>query len=259
MSPPRQVEPQGECTKRNIRQQTKVTVTFPAADVTDEMLRECAVLFAGHYGVWCDGAKRASGTRVTLSIARLRSVYLKDGDSFLTTQRLNGVLVGQAFFRRFTATTIEGDSQTSGIWVTQLVVDALFRGRRIARTLLRNCFGPSDVWGGLLSSHPYAVRAFEAASDSVCDPTLVLRIGLTVLEAAAIDYAANALATGFQRNQCVMDTQFFVNHSDITRLLEGNTLGDWTLGNDLRDGEEFICVVRRRADAMRGGSELLEN
>ena len=249
MIPPRQVETQGECTKHNIRQQTKVTVTFPAAEVTDEMLRECAVLFAGHYGVWCDGAKRASGTRVTLSIARLRSDYLKDGDSFLTTHRLNGVLVGQAFFRRFTVTTIESDSQTteSGIWVTQLVVDALFRGRHVARTLLKNCFGRSDVWGGLLSSHPYAVRAFEAASECKCDPTLVLRIGLTILEAADVDYAANALATGFQRNQCVMDTQFFVNHSDITRLLEGNTLGDWTLGNDLCDGEEFICVVRRRA------------
>jgi len=225
------------------------TLVIPAADVTDEILQECAVLFAGHYGVWGDGATRATGTRVTLSVSRIRSGYLKDCDSFLTTHRLNGVLVGQAFFRRFTVTTIEGDSQTpdSGIWVTQLVVDALFRGRRIARTLLRNCFGPSDVWGGLLSSHPYAVRAFEAASVCVCDPTLVLRIGLTVLEAADIDYAANALATGFQRNQCVLDTQFFVNHSDIQRLLEGNTLGDWTLGNDLRNGEEFICIVRRTA------------
>lgn len=143
----------------------------------------------------------------------------------------------------------------SGIWVTQLVVDALFRVRRIARTLLKNCFGRSDVWGGLLSSHPYAVRAFEAATECACDPTLILRIGLAVLQAADIDYAANAATTGFQRSQCVLDTQFFVNHSNILRLLRGNTLGGWTLGNDLRDGEGFICIVRRRADGCHEGGQ----
>jgi len=66
MTPPHQVE----------------TLTFPAADVTDEMLRECAALFVGHYGFWGDGATRANGTRVTLSVSRLRSGYLKMATAF---------------------------------------------------------------------------------------------------------------------------------------------------------------------------------
>jgi GNAT superfamily N-acetyltransferase len=144
------------------------------------MLRECAVLFAGHYGVWGDGAPRATGTRVTQSVTRLRSGYLKDGDSFLTTHRLNGVLVGQALFRRFTVTTIEGDSQTpeSGIWVTQLVIDALFRGRRIARALLKNCLAAAT--SGAVCCH-----LILTPSERLKPPLTARAIQLSFLESAS--------------------------------------------------------------------------
>ncbi len=59
-------------------------------------------------------------------------------------------------------------------WVTQLVVHPDYRIKGVARRLCHIARGPGALFAfGLVSSHPYAVRALEGAAEQQCDRGLV--------------------------------------------------------------------------------------
>ena len=163
-----------------------------AANVSDETLENCARLFSEHYGVW---GKRSPyhGRRVRMTRKRLVEEYLFSEDCFVVTAHMDGELIGHILARRFPYERIHGQSRFfSGmypdnandidrfilgtvVWITQLVVNSEFRGRRVATKLMQMAFNPeSDVACGMVTSHPHAVRALERAFSMKVDPVVIM-------------------------------------------------------------------------------------
>ncbi|PIL23435.1 hypothetical protein GSI_14746 [Ganoderma sinense ZZ0214-1] len=131
-------------------------------EITDEQLVQCASLFSKNYGLWGPHAPNPlkPGARVKMQPKKLRAECLGSGDpkdSVLGLMLKDGEFVGQAF-----ATKWAVGSETIG-WITQLVVDANERRKRIATSLLQGLAASSwftDItMVGVASTHPAACNA----------------------------------------------------------------------------------------------------
>lgn len=217
-------------------------VTFRLLDrdaLTDDMLGEAARLFSAHYGVWGPAAARP-GRRVRLSPARLRRDYLDAPGSFLACALVHGRWVGHVLGNRF-----EMSDGRRGLWITQLVVDAAFRGKHVARRLISVCCDASVEVCGIVSSHPHAVRALEGATGAVVVRESVVREAGLVCRASGVPYLQEP-AFRFHGGKTAIATDFYVDHRGIPRPGAG-----WTLGT-IADGEEFVAITfpRRRDLAL---------
>lgn len=141
---------------------TTVLEKLPGRNVTEEMMLAAAKLFSEHYGIW--GAQAAAryaafaraGRRIRITPARLREQCMPANGIDATTYSrilIDGKLVGNVF-----ATHWEHDGRTV-CWITQLVVDAGFRGQGLAKQLLASVRQPAFACYGILSSHAHACMA----------------------------------------------------------------------------------------------------
>lgn len=222
--------------------QAAVYTRTPASDVSDMQLEACAQLFSNHYGVWGQGSGREPGSRVRLSAPRLKAQCLFNEACFLCTASVGGTLVGHAFVTNFPY------NSSSVSWITQLCVHNDYRGRHIASQLCRMAWDVSSEFAcGLASSHPYAVRALERATQRRCNPTMIMQHGRNMVAASGIPYLSGCgMSTS---GACALNTSFFVDHTEVDRLAAA--VPGWCLGS-LPDGEEYLAVIVTEPSWHRG-------
>jgi Acetyltransferase (GNAT) family len=212
--------------------------TIPAREVSAKQLKECANLFSENYGVWAPGAPGA-GKRVRLSESRLEECLLnKDiiDCCRLVTAKVDGVLVGHAFSIRFPFL-----DQTA-TWITQLVVDRDYRRMKIASKLCSDSNASRDGPFGLVTSHPYAVRALERAAGRVCNPSRGQEHAADMISKSKIPYMIKREAQFSTQEGCenAIFTGFLVDHTEVNEALQSQK--DWMLG-ELPEGHEFFAFT----------------
>nr|VWO95802.1 ATP-dependent RNA helicase mak5 (EC [Ganoderma boninense] len=226
-------------------------------EITDEQFVQCAALFSNNYGVWALDAPTPlkPGARVRMQPKKLRAECLGSGDpkdSVLSMMYKDDQLVGQAFATKWTA-----GSETIA-WITQLVVDANERRKRIATSLLQGLAASSwftDVtMVGVASTHP-------AACNAVCNMVPGQRISEVnlsyirenapkALQDSTVKYLRNAQLRGalFESEVedgavSLADTTFYVDHGEPDEVLSNYTeQKKWCLGS-LRKGHEFLLIL----------------
>jgi SAM-dependent methyltransferase len=224
------------------------------AEVTAELLAECASLFSSSYGTWASDhpnpAKR--GRSIRLPPNSLRD-YLPDEDAWLVTARIEGKLVGYAmaiWAHRKPGWTIS--------WVTQLVVDQGHRRLGIATSMLTSVWGYSShaAWG-IVSANAFAIRALEKATRRTCAPPDKSDLNAVNDILSHIPYlrSAKQLVSG---NQSIVDTRFY---QDLSAANENARTvarhGRWRLGA-LPSGCEWLGVTFQRQKPRDWTAEELQ-
>ncbi|XP_024527922.1 uncharacterized protein LOC9636095 [Selaginella moellendorffii] len=203
-----------------------------ASTLSDELAAQCAKLFSTSYGVWGRGAPPDRvGKRAKMSVTWMRREIFFDDRCFVSLALLENKVIGQAFCRRFWYEPLQGDV----VWIIQLVVNPFFRHQGVATKLIKRALdGPSDVAAGLVSSHPYAIRALESATNTRVDPSFLTQHAVGIIRSSQVPYIHKREITGFRIN-----TEFFVDHTEVNAIRDGDP--DWMLGS-LEDGEEIVGI-----------------
>ena len=209
---------------------------LPFEAINPHILEECAQLFSSHYGIWSPQGRHPR-ERIKLSPSRIQHQCLFDSSrcSLATARTLDGGLVGHAFLCRFPFH--DGFAN----WITQLVVHSDFRHRGIAKKLCSMAWDEKCLAWGIVSSHPFAVRALEKMTGFVCDLKLIAQYAESLVQAAGIPYV-HATRLRIAESKSVVDTEYFVDHGQVNQLVSMET--DWRLGT-LNDGEEYFAFVFR--------------
>lgn len=206
--------------------------------VSSALLAECSALFSAQYGVWSDHAPFRPGERIRMSPERIGTLLGIPG-SGIATARVRGQLIAYA-------TALRGEIRERGriTWVTQLVVHEDYRHQAVAKRLLHSLWSFSDGFGwGLVTANPYAVRALEKATRRRCDPEAI-RANLGVLQqfGESIPYIAGKSAR-VGDGESRIDTQFFVDHSQLGRMMENAGRAErWQMG-EIGEGEEWLAFT----------------
>ncbi|EFJ31759.1 hypothetical protein SELMODRAFT_440007 [Selaginella moellendorffii] len=204
--------------------------TLQRNDIQEETLQECVNMFCACYATWGPGAPAARvGHQVKTTVQRLRKEHLFSDDCCLTFATVNGSLAGYVFHRSFRF------AGGPAIWITQLVVSSNHRNKKIAIRLMKNAMGAIPAAVGLITSHPFAVRSLERATGKRVSPEMVVVYGPAMMKASGVPYLQGLPMAG-----CLVDTQFFADHSEVLDLLA--KMPDWSLGA-LEEGKEFVAVV----------------
>jgi len=214
-----------------------ISFTFLQPHAVDDLLLEkCSNLFSQHYGVWSENGV-APGKSVKLVPKRLKEQYLNAPNTFIVIAKvgLSEEVVGHAIGIKFYYE--EGGGYIT--WITQLVVHVKYRNQGIAFRLCQLAWDPHNSYAcGLVTSHPYAIKALERASGCDVDKDLIAFHGIEIIKRSNIKYIQDA--TNFlNQGRCVVNTNFFVSHTEVNSILSKMT--DWKLGT-LDDGEEFIAI-----------------
>jgi len=96
----------------------------------------------------------------------------------------------------------------------------------------------ATAWG-LVTSHPFAIKAMETASKRQCDPTLIAAHATSLVKTARVPYAS-ASSIRCTSTQSLIDTRFYVDHSEVNAIVA--ELPNWRLGN-LGEGDEFFAFT----------------
>ncbi len=262
--------------------------------VTDEVLKQCAVSFSLHYGVWGQHAKPplrpgthsflclVAGGRVRMSAKQLRSQFLFNHNCGLitattaTTANSPSSLVGHAFFLRFPfgsphSSSTSPDSSRWCCWITQLCVASAYRRKGVASKLCAMalaCLSNAEVktttgdelkkkevkeqqqqWFacGLVSSNPFAIRAFENAAQVRCNPLLASSYADSLVASSRLPYVQGKklVCSRGMEMMGVMDTEFPVEHGELKPFIEQEgkrrrAEGNCDLG-ELPEGHEFFA------------------
>jgi len=232
--------------------QTQTAQILLGQEVPNEISTACATLFSEHYGVWGERSQYRR-RRVTLSAQRFRQNYLAAPEDRLVYVRLGDVIVGHATFREFRVSipnVIEGNA----IWITQLVVHSDHRQNGIARQLLAFCVRTGVALAGLVSSHPAAVKALQrAVGIEEYNHNLIRAHGHDIARQSAVHYL-QLPRINFPQDRSVVVTDFWVDHSEINHILQGQIPG-WTFG-EIHDGEEFLAIAAIAEIANQGRDEI---
>jgi len=191
-----------------------------------------------------------------MSASALRRALLAEDGTFLVIamDEDTNTLAGHAFARRFPVSALEGaELPKSGnrvplegfaLWITQLVVNKNYRRRGVAAHLISTALDGKDICAGLVTSHPYAVRALENACRKACNVDFTFRWGQTILGICGVEYLRELVVTN---ENCAVNTNFYVDHTEVNQIIERmGAEGRWFLGS-LEDGEEFVAVVDLRS------------
>jgi hypothetical protein len=261
--------------------------TEPNSSARSSLLSSCAGLFSSHYGCWStDPANEAklkqfrlkSGTRVKMTPERLANDLLFDCscDAALIHHFPSGELVGHAFFCTFEVSDLR--DSTSNLysnlnlpyltrWITQLVIHSDHRGKKLSVFLLSQALfdRPTTRFSsvGLVSSHPAAIRALESATNMRCSirngnfqliPKVLKSVSVPYLSHQSDSFSSFLTLSHSSEESsdtCWLDTQFFVDHSEVLHILKqecSNNGNDpnrsWALGSPLPEGSEFVAFVQ---------------
>lgn len=81
------------------------------------------------------------------------------------------------------------------------------------------------------------MKALQNAIRGSVDPVFITQEAASILQASGVPYVKDRSA---HIKGCQVDTQFFVDHTELLRIISG--LPDWRLG-ELLEGYEFIAFV----------------
>lgn len=133
-------------------------------------------------------------------------------------------------------------SQGKVSWITQLVVHSDYRHRGVAKKLCRMAWAVEQCYAvGLVTSHPYAVRALERATQRMCNRATIMPVARELLSHCNIPYVLDKVLC-FEEGRCLIDTQFFVDHTDVNNILATTLDTQWELGG-LEEGKEFFAFT----------------
>jgi hypothetical protein len=164
-------------------------------------------------------------------------------------------------------------------WITQLVVHSDYRQRGVAKKLCRLAWAVDHYYAaGLVTSHPYAVRALERATQRSCDRATSMHAAHEIVACCTVPYVqgktlcfedgryvhpsmytaaqahSSSALTGFVQTiacpcahiaccRCLIDTHFFVDHTGVNHILQAEMQrNNWKLGQ-LERGKEFVAFT----------------
>lgn len=237
---------------------TTQVVAGPHARDDADLIGECVNLFNRHYGVWGPRGHRP-GEPVVITRTHLRSL-LESKESSLSTVRVEDELAGYSVVVRF---HIPDRGRVH--WVSQLVVAEQYRKMRFATDLLFSAWNFTDAWAwGLATVNPYAVRALETTTRRHCKRRYILENGpdLCAELARVVSYIPPGLARDPDgRPIPAVDTQFFIDHSDIQKMKERVSRAErpWDLGKSLPEGHEWMAAVFREQEPSEYDADRLEH
>jgi hypothetical protein len=215
----------------------------PADNLDDAQWIALASLFSDHYGIWGQYGLKPGG-RVSLNAARLKSRYANShycriSMAFDADKTGNQVLVGHALYTR----KYDEDAGGHLLWISQLVVHAEYRRRRIGVTLCNMACGPRLIAAcGIVSSNPWAIKCFQRAAGSpiIIDCTtlatthmLVDRLDVSYMKNVSLDVVPDSKKSFAQ-------TEFYVDHTDVNKVRD--TLTGWEFA-ELKEGDEYLAIL----------------
>ena len=206
----------------------------------EDLLDQCARLFSEHYGNW-----RPTGKPVKMKQARLRRDHVDADGARLVHARDGDKIVGHVFGVVFKAELTDPKTRSkethSVAWLTQLVVHTDYRRQGVASKLCRMIWASEHTTVcGLVTSHPYAVKALEKACLLHCDPRRILVNAEELLKQSPVPYVRGRPIVS-NEHQSVIGTDFDVDHTDIQKILT-ESRDSWRLG-ELADKWEFFAFV----------------
>jgi GNAT superfamily N-acetyltransferase len=234
---------------------------------SEELLRECACLYSGHYGTWAvatpEGGTNTIGHRVRTTSSLLRRLYLPQNTAFLVTARTRAcssvrhgerVLVGYACVQGF---RVDPPLSYAAVWITQLVVKTEHRRRGIATRICRSAIDREGSGSGesasasvacIASSNPYSVRALEVAAGSRCCARFIREWYHVCASSSGVPYLRGR---PFHSAHCTVDTAFYVDSSELTENESVRRLdeaGKWSHPHRRTEplplGHEYVALVR---------------
>lgn len=213
--------------------------SFVPSSLANDMLDELSALYSSHYGVWSANSPRNAGQPVRLSPDRLRAWLTKD--SKIALAKMDGQIVGYAI-------AVQKKLKGFGVisWVTQLVIHEDHRNRDVGKRLLFSIWGFSDhfAWG-LVTANPYAIRALEKATRRRCAPARIRRHKrkLKTVGMEQTTYIKNTTIVDVTPTHSRIDTEFFLDHSELDMMLENATASvPWLMGK-IGDGWEWLAFT----------------
>lgn len=213
-----------------------------AEALADEKFRlECIDLYSNHYGVW--GAKanaKLVGKHVQLSDKLFRNWLANEHAHIYYARRLEK-MIGYAVVLQ-----IEVPDYGVVTWVTQLVVHQKFRNKGIAKQILLSVWGFTDhnIWG-IVTANPYAIRALEKVTRRRVVPDRILKEENLLKKFAYTNISYIDEGTEFELNPSTskVNTQFFVDHSEVPKQIEDvANSAPWLLG-DIEEGWEWFAFT----------------
>jgi len=155
------------------------------------------------------------------------------GCSLLITCRSGIKLVGFAMSIQFPYQ--EGNVS----WITQMVVHKGYRRRGIGSRLCSAVWKLKSIVIGLVSPHPYAIRALEKATNRTCDPLMISNYAIALIADANIPCfkLEDLMLTS---EQSIIRTGLKMGLNDINSII--NREVDWKLGR-IKEGEEFLAFI----------------
>ena len=217
----------------------KIPGSFAAVDAG--LLDKMADLYSNHY----KKKKKKGihpGNNIRLSQDKLKD-WLNNEDVTLYYALLEDkYLVGYAI-------AFSKKEKNYGIitWVTQLVVHKEHRNKGIAKRLLFSIWGFSDhfAWG-IVSANPYAIRALEKATRRRAKTIRIKRNARKLLGVGKenVPFINEDTKVCVDKEKSVIDTGFFVDHSDTLEMLKNVTSDDlpWELGY-IEEGWEWFAFT----------------
>lgn len=200
----------------------------------DDRLTELAELFSKNYGKWGAGGPHP-GKQVTMSRGLVKRLLLFDPDACgAMVASVDKTLIGHAFYYKFST-----DRLNTVCWITQLVTRPDSRHKGVASSLIKAILESDNFSAcGLVSSHPYAVRALEKACAGHCDRTNIDKYYKELMCNSRLPYINSSMTLSIDGT---VDTEYYVDHAEVLEIIEKEKeLGRWNFG-DLLDGHEFFA------------------
>lgn len=213
-------------------------LTKSCNSLTEQELQQCSELFSKHYGNWALNNPKHKQGPVKLGVKYYKDTMIKP-DHYVSLAYDNDLLIGHAFYIRK-----KFDNTQYMSWVLQLVVHTNYRMRSIGKTLLYSIWGFSgDVARGLATSNPYTVKTLESVTFRKANPEIIYK-NLDIIKkiGAEVSFMDNEKPYKVNLQQSIVDTDFYVDHSDIGDKIKKAYDDKWQLG-ELPEGHEWLAFT----------------
>lgn len=190
-----------------------VYTTRKCSELSDMECYAFSLLFSSNYGRWSgkDNPDK-EGKRIKLPptyYERLRGM----DDMYVSACKDDDILIGACFFLKK-----ELENKQTCVWITQLVVDNMYRKRGIATRLLQSAWGFSDYFAwGLATANTLTVKTLESVTWRKVEPLTISENLDTIRQLCeSLPYKTNGIKVS--KEGTFIDTKFFVEreiHGDI--------------------------------------------
>lgn len=205
------------------------------------LLNEMVNLYSNHYGTWSKKGIRP-GNNIRLSAKKLEEWLKSDYVTVYYALLEDKTLIGYAI-------AFSKKEKDYGVitWVTQLVVHKEHRKKGIAERLLFSIWGFSDHYAwGIVSANPYAIRALEKATRRRTKTIRIKKNSKKLLSVGKLNipFVHEDTILCVDEKQSVINTEFYVDHSDTVNMLNNVTKDDlpWELGY-IDEGWEWFAFT----------------